>query len=423
MISRILIRLELIILSLLIGIFISGSNLVVSNQNDNIRLFTRASEFDYFDWTLDALGIKISQAAISTPLYFDKKNQHQIVMDYLKLTDEIIQEENQIKLIFSDPGIIDPDKESLEKQTHLEELYQAQNRVAPFAEAVLEKQVSEVLQSEGLTFLGFPFPPVLFHISPLPFNIVISPRNKIEQSNSISLRTDLPVDEQVSLEQTIDKNLNVSSLVVPVGGIGSYPTMIELSTSLDWISNTIAHEWTHNWLSLQPLGLRYSLNNQLRTMNETTASIVGDEIGKIVISKFYPELISESLYYQVINLPAGRPDPRDLPLVQFDFRSEMHKTRVEVDQLLALEKIDSAENYMEARRKIFWENGYAIRKLNQAYFAFYGAYADVPGGAAGEDPVGPAVRALRAKSQTLRDFLETIATMTSFEHLTAEIGQ
>ena len=42
---------------------------------------------------------------------------------------------------------------------------------------------------------------------------------------------------------------------------------------------------------------------------------------------------------------------------------------------------------MEARREIFWQNGYAIRKLNQAYFAFYGAYADIPGGPAGEDPV------------------------------------
>ncbi len=61
-------------------------------------------------------------------------------------------------------------------------------------------------------------------------------------------------------------------------------------------------------------------------------------------------------------------------------------------------KIDEAETYMEQRRQLFWQNGYLIRKLNQAYFAFHGAYADVPGGAAGEDPVGPAVRALREKA-------------------------
>jgi len=72
---------------------------------------------------------------------------------------------------------------------------------------------------------------------------------------------------------------------------------------------------------------------------------------------------------------------------------------------------------MEARRVFFWENGYLIRKLNQAYFAFHGAYADQPGGAAGEDPVGAAVRALRSQSLSLADFLNRISWMSSFEQL------
>ena len=80
-------------------------------------------------------------------------------------------------------------------------------------------------------------------------------------------------------------------------------------------------------------------------------------------------------------------------------------------------KITEAENYMDERRQVFWNNGYPIRKLNQAYFAFYGAYADVPGGAAGEDPVGPAVRALRSQSGSLVAFLETIGHMSSFKQL------
>jgi hypothetical protein len=41
----------------------------------------------------------------------------------------------------------------------------------------------------------------------------------------------------------------------------------------------------------------------------------------------------------------------------------------------------------------------------------------VPGGAAGEDPVGPAVRALREQSNSLEDFMDAIAWMTSFEQL------
>jgi hypothetical protein len=58
-----------------------------------------------------------------------------------------------------------------------------------------------------------------------------------------------------------------------------------------------------------------------------------------------------------------------------------------------------------------------LRKLNQAYFAFHGAYADAPGGAAGEDPVGPAVRTLREQSASLADFINRISWMTSFEQL------
>jgi hypothetical protein len=118
----------------------------------------------------------------------------------------------------------------------------------------------------------------------------------------------------------------------------------------------------------------------------------------------------------VLDASTGRSKGLDDP-APFDFRAEMHETRVTVDQLLAKGKITEAESYMEQRRQVFWQNGYLIRKLNQAYFAFHGAYADVPGGAAGEDPVGPAVRALRQQSNSLADFVNRIAWMTSFEQL------
>ena len=95
----------------------------------------------------------------------------------------------------------------------------------------------------------------------------------------------------------------------------------------------------------------------------------------------------------------------------------MHETRTTVDAMLAEGKIEEAEAYMEARRLIFLQNGYLLRKINQAYFAFFGAYADSPGGAAGEDPVGPAVRALREQSDSLADFVNTISWMTKFEQL------
>jgi hypothetical protein len=159
-------------------------------------------------------------------------------------------------------------------------------------------------------------------------------------------------------------------------------------------------------------------------MNETTASIAGDEIGALVLAAFYPELKPAStLNPSLVLAPFEIPNPTKSIEDPFDFRAEMHETRLKTDALLAEGKIEEAEAYMESRRLMFLENGYLIRKLNQAYFAFYGAYADTPGGAAGEDPVGPAVRALRAQSDSLEDFVNTIAWMTDFEQLKKAVQQ
>ncbi|MBI3738126.1 MAG: hypothetical protein HY258_03665 [Chloroflexi bacterium] len=143
-----------------------------------------------------------------------------------------------------------------------------------------------------------------------------------------------------------------------------------------------------------------------------------------MIRRYYPELASASFPdLNLVAFPQIHPGPGGFPHSPFDFRAEMHTTRVTADKLLAEGKIAEAEAYMEQRRQLFVQNGYEIRKLNQAYFAFYGAYADVPGGAAGEDPVGPAVRALRVQSKSLADFVNRIAWMTSFDQLKQAVGQ
>ena len=208
------------------------------------------------------------------------------------------------------------------------------------------------------------------------------------------------LEEWIGLEKSVESSMDVSALVVRVGGVGVYPTMIQESTSIVWVSEVIVHEWVHNYLSLRPLGLRYFENAELRTMNETTANIVGKEIGIKVLERFYPDLVPPP----AVEAPTTPPPAPEQPAA-FDFRAEMHLTRVTVDEMLASGQIEEAEAYMEERRQVFWENGYHIRRLNQAYFAFHGAYADQPGGAAGEDPVGAAVRELWARVQKPVEFL------------------
>jgi len=401
----------------------TGSVLIVDDPTERVRRYTRQVEFDYFDWTMEAFFTNLAQSAMGTPFYTEKDDRHQIVVAYMHLLDQILQDEYQLRLIYTDPAIPNPEAASEELRGELARLYKRQRQLMPLAESILEAQVNAVLAGLDLGLGGQPFPPVLFHFTAEQYNLIVSPRDAIRQDESISIVPELTVDQQAALEDDIDTTLDVSSLVVPVGGIGTYPTMVIRSTSLSWLTDTIAHEWIHNYLTWHPLGFNYSASPELRTMNETTASIAGTEIGATVIRRYYPELAAENSLgsLEPTGLPAGHINPEDL-LRPFDFRVEMHTTRITVDALLAEGKIDEAESYMETRREFFWEHGFAIRKLNQAYFAFYGAYADVPGGAAGEDPVGPAVRALRAQSSSLTVFIKEISRMSTFDELLAAVS-
>jgi hypothetical protein len=419
--QRILRTVNLVIYLLLGILLLSAGNPIADKPAERARAFTRPIEFDYVSWSANAMLLKLQSSALGLPGYLTHEERKQVVMQYLYQTQRMLQADDQLSRIYADPNVTDKEAASAHLRAELKDLNQRQKQLAPLAEATLQAQVSTVLANSNLTSGGQPLPPVLYHTSAIPMGLVISPRDHIQQLANISVQPDLSVAQQDTLENEVDSSLNVSSLVVPIGGVGVYPTMVMRTTDLSWLLDTIAHEWTHNFLSTHPLGVLYDATPQLRTMNETTASIVGNEVGKLVMQRYYPELMptsSSSLQLASDKSVSLHPDGDTPP---FDFRAEMHTTRVETDKLLAEGKIKEAEAYMEARREIFWQNGYAIRKLNQAYFAFYGAYADVPGGAAGEDPVGPAVRALRAQSASLADFVKRISWMTSFQELQAAV--
>lgn len=418
MLNRLSLFFERLILSAFCLLLLASSAPSPAEAMDRARAYTRNIEFDYIAWTLNAAAIKIQQGAAGIPGYVDRESGRVAVSAYLRVTQQIMKGEAALNRVYADASIKDKEVASTIIRAQLASLYKQQADLAPITEAILQKQVATVAADYGLTTLGQPIPTILFHSSPVPNALIVSPRNHVEQIANISVLPDLSIEQQAALEDQVQKGMDVSALVVPIGGVGVYPTMIMRTTDLSWLVSTVAHEWTHNYLELRPLGLLYDHTPELRTMNETTADISGTEIGAEVIKRYYPELKTASLPdFNLVALPQNHPNPGDLPRPPFDFRAEMHATRVTADALMAAGKITEAEAYMEQRRQLFVKNGYTIRKLNQAYFAFYGAYADVPGGAAGEDPVGPAVRTLRDQSKSLADFINRIAWMTSFDEL------
>jgi hypothetical protein len=407
----------LLFISVFLLLVVQRSILPSTDPVENIRRFTRQIEFDYLTWTLDAFGLKTYETAMNYPDLVNSDEQQTLIEKYITIVHDLRQDNQDLVTIFSDPSIKDPKSESdilVQKRNFLNNEI---NQIGPVAESVLQRQISSVLYDLHLTTAGTPIPSVLYHSSPLPFALIVSPRDAIRQDANISIIPGITIEEMISLENNVSSSLNVSALVEEVGGIGTYPTMVQETDDLNWLLEVISHEWIHNYLELRPLGINYDTTPELRTMNETTASLAGKEIASAVIASYYPERVPPPPPPQPTTPPSDQKPAEPASPPAFDFRSEMHITRLHVDELLTAGKINEAETYMEQRRQLLWDNGYQIRKLNQAYFAFHGAYADEPGGAAGNDPVGPAVRALRARSSSLFDFINRIAWFTSFDQL------
>ncbi|MGB8252438.1 MAG: hypothetical protein WCF08_04435 [Anaerolineaceae bacterium] len=390
--------------------WLSGPGMLFPQKlSDSVRKYTRALEFDYFNWTVENLWVKATEGGSSVTQATDQKK---LVFRYLRLVGDVQNLTDQITNLYSDPDIIDPAESTNELSKTLDEKQSQLQTLTPDVEAILQQQVSEILAKDNLKTFSVLFPPVLYHTSAIPLSLFVSPRDRIQLEANISLQPVLSIAQKVALEKEVERGLNVSALVEPVGGLGTYPTMVMLTTDLNWLVETIAHEWVHNYLTLYPLGQNYDTTPELRTMNETTANLAGKEIGTAVIQTYYPEL-----FPSIPSISPSFPTTEIAP-PRFDFQKEMRITRIETDRLLSEGKITEAEAYMEARRRVFWSNGYLLRRINQAYFAFYGAYNDSPGGgAAGTDLVGPAVVSFREMNDSLADFLRAIARMASFSQL------
>ena len=61
---------------------------------------------------------------------------------------------------------------------------------------------------------------------------------------------------------------------------------------------------------------------------------------------------------------------------------------------------------------MFLDNGFFIRKLNQAYFAFFGTYADNP---ASVSPIKEELKRFRATVDTVGDFVTEMSGFGSYE--------
>lgn len=380
--------------------------------------------FDFLGWEAEALWGKLTLWLLQPQRYMTEADRSRFVRDWVERVSQAQRLEAKIADAYADPSVQDPFQATAEVRAERDRVRWEIAVRQPIAEAIIEEQVGVVLARDASGILGQPAPPVGIHITPLPHVLIISPRERITVIHQAELVPGLTADRADALERQIDRAFNVSSLVTPIGGMSAWPAMVLEFPSLEWWTEVAAHEWTHHYLHFFPLGWEYEDNWEARVINETVATLVGWEISRRTLVQYYPDLApSEEPWAEEEEEESSSPPPPPPPGT-FDFAAEMHETRVRVDQLLLQGRIEEAEAYMERRRQFFWEHGYHIRKLNQAYFAFYGSYAAAPVGAAGKDPVGPAVR--RVWRMTVRDprrFLHQVRGVTSLDALLRLSGE
>jgi hypothetical protein len=377
-----------------------------------LQTIIRLNQFDFVVWLTQAFVSRGETAVAASHTYLDETTRQELVLDYLDLVNQRRQLERALTRVYADPAVVNPQESGAELVAEIARLRAEIARRQPLTEAVIQEQVADILIEEGFALGGKAWPPVQMQITPLPSVLIVSPRDRIERLYGIPLVHGLTAAEQATIEAMIRNELNLSALIVPIGGLGVFPAMILETTDVNFLADVVAHEWAHHWLTLRPLGIRYGQGPALYVMNETVASLLGKEVGPLVVARYYPDLLPPPPPPPFIGpLPAPQP-------VTFNFRGEMRQTRIWVDALLADGRVEEAEIYMEERRRFFAANGYQIRKLNQAYFAFYGMYAD-SAGAAGGDPIGPAIVALRESSPSLGAFMRQMGNLTSLEDLWA----
>ncbi|MEZ4493569.1 MAG: hypothetical protein R3C29_09705 [Dehalococcoidia bacterium] len=285
-----------------------------------------------------------------------------------------------------------------------------ENDVERLVEGYVDEAVAKAGLRESLPLfdaIKVTWPPVDFELVGPPRLLITSPRDRILRSDLL-LRSDLSLAEVEAIE-TEAANDETSSLIVSIGGIATYPAIVRDNRSYDSLLDTAAHEWVHHYLAFYPLGRTWGSGGDSEPLNETTANIAGRALAEMIRAAHPVEFPDEM---------DGRGPPG--PEVTVDFREVMQQLRLDVDALLEDGKVEEAEALMEERRRYLEANGIFIRKINQAYFAFYGTYADSP---ASSNPIGPKIEELWDLTGDLQVFLTLMRDVQNADDLDEVLGR
>ena len=289
-------------------------------------------------------------------------------------------------------------------EAELRERRDERRRTRDDLEERLEAEVSQTLSDLGFGgFGGSLWPPVDFRLESPPHVLVTSPRDEIRRLDSVLLSPGMTGSQSFEVEANVLEQSGLSGIVLSLGGVATFPTFVRDDNSLLRTLDLVAHEWLHAYFFFNPLGQHINSSTDMNSLNETIASLVGEELGIITW-----ERITGEMFEQPDDEDADDEDGPD----EFSFDDFMRETRLRTDEILAEGDIEGAESYMDERRIELQEHRYFIRKINQAYFAFNGTYGDSP---ASVSPIGDQVDELRSLVSDVGEMLRLTRGISSYD--------
>ncbi|MCI0866642.1 MAG: hypothetical protein J4N89_08840 [Chloroflexi bacterium] len=342
----------------------------------------------------------------------DRERRNALAQEFFTLGQQVAELERQLGTPLTGSGSLLSEDEARSARSEVLRVAQRRSKIRPLVEQAIEAEISAVLAQEGFASrIGFIFPPVDTVFTSSPGVLVLSPRERIFRQKTVLLAPGIGDEERNRIEDRLFFEENLSALVEDTGGVAVYPSVVSDSGRLHHAVVIAAHEWLHHWFFFHSLGQHFWDSSDMTTLNETAATIGGEEIGDRAFTAMTGETV-------VRDSNASGPQDPDA----FDYDKAMRQTRMRTEELLGQGKILEAEAYMEERRQTMVANGFLIRKINQAFFAFHGSYAANP---ASISPINDQLKELRNRSASLEEFLNTVAGFGSYreflDHL--ELGR
>ena len=415
MVSRLARLLKITLLGVVaLGLLVSsGDNLYISP----VQKAAAPYRYDLIGWHAKNFLSKWAHRGLrSLPWTSQSEERRRSDLDeYFRLSGEVNRVWSELDRTAAErDGGVTTDLARLEEE--LDRLLARRSELRNDAEETLESAISAVIVEDGLsTWAGLVFPPTDVRLTNTPKVLVTSPRDRIERIDDVLMSPEISTEEKERIEEELLSGSDLSSLVVDIGGVATYPASIPDNQALRWTLQIAAHEWLHHYLFFRPLGRHMFDSPEMETLNETVANVAGREIGDRAFGLLGGTIEDGTAPGDAVETTDGVDPPPG-----FDFGIEMRETRRMADGLLAEGRIDEAEAYMEQRRRLFVENGHDIRKLNQAYFAFHGTYADSPFSVS---PIGEQLERYRGAFGSVGEFIMSVSAMYSYGRFRAELDE